>query len=93
MSKRLPVIGVITVFLLGILCGSLGMHLLHSYRSDSVIKGRVEPREEMLVNRLERKLKLDSRQLEQVRTIVHDTRGGIDALRRQLRPQMEALID
>ncbi len=93
MNKRWPIFGVMVVFLLGILCGSLATHLFHSYRSDAIIKGKRIPREEMLVNRLEKKLRLDEQQMEQVRTIVHQTRDEIAAQNRQLRPRIEALID
>ena len=93
MKINRPIFGVVLVFLLGILCGSLATHLLYSYRMDSIISGRGESREAFLVNRLEHKLKLDERQKEQVRSIVHETHEGIKALRRQLRPQSEAVIE
>ena len=92
MNKKRPVIGVVMVFILGILCGSLATHFLYSCRHD-FMHGRGEAREEMLVNRLEGKLKLDDRQVGQVRAIVHETRQGITALRSQIRPQMEELIE
>jgi len=93
MKKCSPIFGIVLVFLLGILCGSLATHLLYCYRMDSIISGRGENREAVLVHRLERKLKLDDRQKEQVRSIVHETHEGIMALRRQLRPQTEAVIE
>jgi hypothetical protein len=93
MNKRWPIFGVVLIFLLGILCGSLATHLLYRCRMDSITSGRGEHREELLVNRLERKLKLDDRQVVQVRSIVHETHEGIMALRRQLRPQTEAVIE
>ena len=93
MKQKRPIFGVVMVFLLGILCGSLATHLLYSCRYDSLMRGRGEAHEEMVVNRLERKLDLDERQLPQVRAIVHETHEGITALRRQTRPQMEALFE
>lgn len=93
MKKRWPIFGIVLIFLLGILCGSLATHLLCNCRMGSIISGRGETREEVLVNRLERKLKLDDRQVVQVRSIVHETHEGIMALRRQLRPQTEAAIE
>jgi len=93
MKKSSPVFGVVLVFLLGILCGSLATHFLYRYRMDSIISGRGETREEILVNRLERNLKLDARQEEEARTIVHETHEAIKALRRQIRPQTEAVIE
>jgi hypothetical protein len=93
MKKRWPIFGIVLVFLLGVLCGSLATHLLYNCQMGSIISGRGETREEVLVNRLERKLKLDERQVVQVRSIVHETHEGIMALRRQLRPQTEAAIE
>jgi len=93
MKKCSPIFGIVLVFLLGILCGSLATHLLYSYRMDSIVSGRGENREAALVHRLERKLNLDERQKAQVRSIVHETHEGIMALRRQLRPQTEAVIE
>ncbi|HTP64089.1 MAG TPA: hypothetical protein VMJ66_01770 [Geobacteraceae bacterium] len=93
MKERRPVIGVVMVFLLGILCGSLATHLLYSYRFDSLGRGRGGAREEVVVNRLERRLGLDERQLQQVRAIVHETHEGITALHSQMRPQMDELIE
>ncbi len=92
MNKKKPIFGVVTVFLLGILCGSLATHLFYSCRFDSFMHRRGEAREDMLVNRLEGKLKLDGRQVEEVRAIVHETHEGIEALRGQIRPQIEVLI-
>ncbi len=92
MEKKKPIFGIVMVFLLGILCGSLATHLFYSCRLDSFMHGRGENREEMLVNRLEGKLNLDERQVVQVRAVVHDTHEGIEALRGQIRPQIEVLI-
>ena len=92
MKKRWPIFGIVLVFLLGILCGSLATHLLYNCRMGPM-SGRGETREEVLVERLERKLKLDGRQVALVRPIVHETHEGIMALRRQLRPQIEAAIE
>src|SRR5512136_2454776 len=92
MDKKKPIFGIVMVFFLGILCGLLATHLFYSCRFDSFMHGRGENREEMLVNRLEGKLKLDERQVAQVRAIVHETHQGIEALRAQIRPQIEALI-
>lgn len=92
MKSSRPIFGVVLVFILGILCGSLATHLLYKYRMDSIISGRGQSREETIVNRLDRKLDLDDRQEEQVRAIVHETEEEIKALRKQLRPQTEAII-
>lgn len=93
MEKSRPIFGVVLVFLLGILCGSLAMHLVYKYRMDSIISGRGENREELLVNRLAEKLTLDNRQQAQVRSILHETHEAIKGLRSQIRPQTEAIIE
>jgi len=93
MKSSRAILGVVLVFLLGILCGILATHLMYKYRIDSILSGRAQTREEIIVNKLDRKLGLDKRQEEQIRTIVHDTHEEIKALRSHLRPQTEALIE
>ena len=93
MAKCRPFIWLVLVFVLGILCGSLAIHMLYLYRFESILSGRAQSREETIVNRLERKLDLDTRQEEQVKAIVHETQEKIKAVRRQIRPQTEAIIE
>lgn len=93
MKQSRPVIGVILIFLLGILSGALGTHLWYTYRIESIISGSAHSREEYIVSRLGRKLVLDDRQKDQVRAIVHETKEAIKALRKPLRPQTEAIIE
>ena len=85
--------GVVLVFVLGILCGILTTHLTYNYRFESILSGRAQTREEAIVKRLDRKLDLDKRQAEQVSAIIHETHDQIKALRNQLRPQTEAIIE
>ena len=93
MKKSRPIIGVMLVFFLGILCGSLGTHLLYNYRLESVFDDRTQAREESIVNRLDHKLDLDDRQEEQVKAIVHETQEEIKSVRSQIHPQTEAIIE
>ena len=93
MKKSRPIFGVVLVFFLGIMCGSLATHLLYKYRMESIISGKGETREEVLVTRLSRELKLDDRQEEQVRSIIHETHEAIKGLRSQIRPQTVAVIE
>ncbi len=92
-KSRKAVLGVVLVFVLGVLCGVLATHLLYNYRIETIISGREQGREELIVRRLDRKLDLDDRQEEQVRAIVHETHGVVQALRDQVRPQTEAAIE
>ena len=93
MNSRWPMTIILLAFLLGTLCGSLATHLLYCHRFDWIMGGRGEGREEVLVNRLDSMLKLDDRQREQVKVIVHETHQEIMAMRQQIRPQMEALVE
>ncbi len=92
MKRSWPIFGIVLVYLLGILCGAFATHLLYKYHLDSIISGRAQTREDVIVNRLDKKLELDDRQEEQVRAIVHESQEEIKALRTQMRPQSEAII-
>jgi Spy/CpxP family protein refolding chaperone len=92
MKSRKAICGVLLVFVLGILCGLFASRLLHN-RLESVTGGRAQTREEQIVSRLDKRLDLTDEQEEQVRGIVHQTHEEIQALRDQLRPQTEALIE
>jgi hypothetical protein len=93
MKKCRPIIGVVLVFFLGILCGSLATHLLYNCRFESILNSRAQAREEAIVSRLDSKLDLNDRQEEQVRAIVHETQEEIQSVRSQIRPQTEAVIE
>jgi hypothetical protein len=93
MKNRRAISGVVLVFILGILCGILATHLVYTYRIESIISGRGQDREEIIVSRLIRKLGLDSRQEVQVREIVHATHEDIREMRSRLRPRTEAIIE
>jgi len=93
MKSSRAILGVVLVFVLGIVCGILATHLMYNYRFESILSGRAQTREEAIVKRLDRKLDLDKRQEEQIRAIVHETHEQTKALRNQLRPQTEAIIE
>ena len=93
MKRSKPIIGVVLVFILGILCGSLAMHLLYKCRFETVFSSGTYSREEGIVRRFDRKLNLDDRQEEQVRAIVHEAQQEIKTVRRRIRPETEAIIE
>lgn len=93
MKSSKAIAGVVLVFVLGILCGILATHLMYNYRIESILSGRAQTREEVIVNRLDRKLGLDKKQEKQVRAIIHETHEQIKVLRNQLRPQTETIIE
>jgi Spy/CpxP family protein refolding chaperone len=92
MKNIRPIYCILVVFVLGTLCGVLGTHLFYKCRMDSIIGAKGANREERLVEMLDRKLDLDTRQKEQVRAIVRETQEEVRQVRRQFRPQMEAAI-
>jgi len=93
MKSSRPIIGVVLVFVLGVLCGSLATHMLYKCRFDSILSGSALSREAGIVRRLERKLELDDGQREQVRAIVHDAQEEIKTVRSRIHPQTEAIIE
>jgi Spy/CpxP family protein refolding chaperone len=93
MKRSRPIIGVVLVFILGILCGSLATHVLYKCRFESILSDSAISREAGIVRRLDRKLDLDDRQEKQVRAIVHDAQEEIKSARSRIRPQTEAIIE
>jgi hypothetical protein len=93
MKNSKAIVGVILVFMLGAICGGAVTHLVNRTRMEAFVGRGPEAREEMLVKRLTRQLELDSRQLEQIRPIVHETHASIRLIRQQSRPQVEGLLD
>jgi len=91
MKNYKAIAGVVLVFTLGVFCGAVVMHMVQHSRMG--VGGSSEAREEQLVNRLTRQLDLDSRQLEQIRPIVHETHASILKIRQQSRPLVEGVLD
>ena len=93
MKNFKAIIGIMLVFALGAASGAVAMHMIHRDRMETFIKGGPESREEFIVSRLTRKLDLDSRQQDQVRTIVHENHLAMRQVRRQFHPQIQAILD
>jgi hypothetical protein len=93
MKNYKALIGVVLVFILGVICGGVVTYVIQHSQMERFVGGGSEAREELLVKRLSRQLDLDSRQLEQIRPIVHETHLGIRQIRQQSRPQVEGLLD
>jgi len=92
MKKWKAIVSVILVFLLGSLAGALVMHKIDQHRIESIIKGEPKPMTELIVQRLNHELQLDSTQLEQLRIIVKETHAEIKNVRKQFRPQIEEIL-
>lgn len=91
MKKWKAIISIIVVFLLGSLAGALITHEIYQHRIESFIRG--EPKRELIVRRLNHQLNLDSAQLSQLRGIVEETYAEIKNVRRQIRPQIEEILE
>jgi len=91
MKKWKAIISIIVVFLLGSLAGALITHEIYQHRIESFIRG--EPKRELIVRRLNHYLNLDTTQLEQLRIIVKETYDGIKNVRKQIRPQIEEILE
>ena len=93
MNKSKAIFAILLVFILGSVCGALVTHMVNRQRMDKMISGGQGVHEEHLVQRLTQRLDLDKGQIEQVRTIVHETHTAIREVHRKNQPQVEALIE
>ena len=91
MKKWKTIVSVVLVFLLGSLAGALVTHEIYQHRIESFIRG--EPKRELIVRRLNHQLNLDTAQLAQLRGIVEETYTGIKDVRKQIRPQIEEILE
>lgn len=87
------VLCVLLIFILGAAGGGLATHIIYKSRMEAFLRGDCKAHEEILLNRLCRKLDLDDRQREQARAIVEKTHAEMDDIKKQYRPQMEAVME
>ncbi len=93
MKNLKSVLCILLIFILGAAAGGLGVHIYNKSQGDACWRGDRKAREEMLLNRLDRRLDLDDRQREQVRVLIAETRTEMKNIRNQYRPQMKAVIE
>lgn len=87
-----PVVGLILVFILGVASGSLTTYMVGQARFETFSSDGPHRKEEILIKRLTRQLDLDNQQQEQVKSIIHETRGEIRQIRQKVRPEIEARL-
>ena len=92
MKKAKAVAGILLVFVLGAVAGTLGTHYIYSQRMEGIFRGEPKLSRDFIVRRLTRELDLDENQAAQLRTIVRETHGELREMRRTLRPQTEAIL-
>ncbi len=93
MKNLKSVLCILLIFILGAAGGGLAMHIVYKSHMETFLRGDRKTREEILLNRLSRRLDLDDRQREQARAIVEKTHEEMDKIRKQYRPQMEAVME
>lgn len=89
MKNWKAILGVVAVFLLGMAAGGLltvGIIRRQIERGSPAVARLVE-------RRLAWKLRLDAAQREQLRVIIADAQAQMRAVRSQIRPQVEAILD
>jgi hypothetical protein len=92
MKNFKAIAGILLVFLLGAAGGAVVTYIIQKAYFEQSISGNHKVREEVVVERLTKELGLDSRQQEQVKAITHETHEGIGGLKKQIHPQIEALL-
>jgi len=85
------VLGILLVFLLGCLAGALVVHIVYKQKIEQVARGGPQAFGDIIASRLNRELRLDSAQKEQVRAIVRDAVSEAVAVRKRFRPQMDQI--
>lgn len=88
-----PIVGIVLVFLLGAVSGSLVTYLMSQSRIESFMKGGPGLREGHLIKRLTKELDLDALQQQQVAAVIRETHGYIRQIRQKSRPQIEAVLE
>jgi hypothetical protein len=87
------IVGVIFVFVLGLIAGALVTRQVYRHRIDQFIEGGPQAVAEFIVERLTHELKLDGAQREHLRTIVEKARSEIREVRRQIKPHIDEIRD
>lgn len=85
--------GVLLIFVLGVASGVLGTHIFYKSRIEALTCGESRGREDHILRRLGRDLSLDGQQRDRVKTILHETREEMKIVRKQYRPQIEAVLE
>ncbi|MDD5167907.1 MAG: hypothetical protein PHN75_03740 [Syntrophales bacterium] len=87
MKNAKIIMGILVIFALGAVVGSLSARMFYESRIEALVSGDSQVREEALINQLSKRLDLDGRQREQMRLIIHNTRQEIH---RQIHPLIMA---
>ncbi len=92
MKKWKAVSGVILVFLLGVLAGGLADRMVCWHRVEAIISGGPAARRELIIRKLSCELKLNAEQKAKLEEIAKDTHAQIHEVKKQIKPQVDAII-
>jgi hypothetical protein len=90
MKNAKAIIGVVVIFILGAIVGTLITRMVYEARVEAIVSGDGQAREEALVKRLGKRLDLDGQQRDQVRIIIHNLRNELKGIYREVQPQLMA---
>jgi len=93
MKNWKAVAGVMLVFALGALSGALVAHRFCQHRFENMMHGGPKAVGDFIVKKLGHELDLDQSQKDEVSKIVSEAHSEMDALKKQFRPQMDAIIN
>ncbi|MCK4534639.1 MAG: hypothetical protein KAT81_03845 [Syntrophobacterales bacterium] len=94
MNNKLKVsVGVLLVFVLGILAGSLGTQAYMKYRVSHFMSRGHEARTELLLKRLSRDLDLTETQKAEIKKILRDSQKTLAEIGQRCRPQIGRIIE
>ncbi|MBN2282673.1 MAG: hypothetical protein JXO48_02170 [Deltaproteobacteria bacterium] len=93
MNKLKIIVGILLIFILGTLAGSLGTQVYMKHRIESFGKLGHRGRTDMLMQRLSSKLELTETQRKEVRQILEESQRKIQAIDSEFRPRIEEIMD
>jgi Spy/CpxP family protein refolding chaperone len=95
MSKSIAFIAILGLFILGILIGALGMHLIYAQRFPPSPEGPMDGgmHGRLFFARLERQLDLSADQRERIEQIMRDSREAGEAMHEEMLPRVRELMD
>jgi hypothetical protein len=93
MKNWKTILGVVAVFVLGMLAGGLVTAKCFQHRIHQVLAGDQSVVSNMIVRRLGWRLRLDATQKGQLRAIVGEAQQEVKAVRKQVQPQVEEIVN
>ncbi|MSR65502.1 MAG: hypothetical protein EXS18_06940 [Verrucomicrobiae bacterium] len=91
MKQWKVVIGVLLVFVLGILAGALVTHRIYQRKIREIASSPVTVRH-FMVKAMTRQLRLTPAQQVEVENTIHDSQREFQAIRKQVQPQVEDIL-